>query len=423
MNQYLNKYSSGENITVGSYNISILNYLSEGGFAHIYKVKINSITIPSSKHSKSNTNFNSSSHINPNLINSIACLKRVLVKDEEGLKQLQSEIDYMKLLSNSNCPYIVNYIDSQKYLINQSQSPSNPQCQFFVLMELCSKNSLLDLMNQRLVNRLTEFEILSILHDISLAITCMHHLTNPLIHRDIKIENVLINDQNIYKLCDFGSTCPVLRSPRNNREFQILKNDIYKQTTPQYRSPEMINLYKNIPINQKSDIWALGVFLYKLCFYTTPFENNLNPEFAIENSIYSIPTNSFSSDLINLIKAMLQLDPTSRPNIYQIVIKVCSLVNINVPDNVYDKEKRGPYDFDSLSYPISNNTQYNQSYEDNKPAAKAATNKPTANKPTANKSTANKPTANKSTANKSTTTIGPISTKLPASQKSFSLRK
>ena len=48
------------------------------------------------------------------------------------------------------------------------------------------------------------------------------------------------------------------------------------------------------------DIWALGVLLYKLCYYTTPFEDQ--GQLAILNARYSIPQYPvFSQDLIGLI--------------------------------------------------------------------------------------------------------------------------
>ena len=46
-----------------------------------------------------------------------------------------------------------------------------------------------------------------------------------------------------------------------------MKDDLMQHTTPQYRAPEMIDLSKGFPIDDKLDIWALGIFLYKLCYY------------------------------------------------------------------------------------------------------------------------------------------------------------
>ncbi|OXT09970.1 hypothetical protein B9K06_26865, partial [Bacillus sp. OG2] len=72
----------------------------------------------------------------------------------------------------------------------------------------------------------------------------------------------------------------IINPPLNAEEFQIIQDDIMKNTTPQYRAPEMLDLYRRQPINEKSDVWALGVFLYKLCYFTTPFEQN-----AINNNM------------------------------------------------------------------------------------------------------------------------------------------
>lgn len=39
-----------------------------------------------------------------------------------------------------------------------------------------------------------------------------------------------------------------------------MKDDLMQHTTPQYRAPEMIDLTKGFPIDDKLDIWALGIF-------------------------------------------------------------------------------------------------------------------------------------------------------------------
>lgn len=173
-------------------------------------------------------------------------------------------------------------------------------------------------MNQHLRDLLSESQILQISADIAAGIAYMHYLDQPLVHRDLKIENVLISSDGVYKLCDFGSASAVIRPPRNAQEYQILEHDIQNRTTMQYRSPEMVDLKRAFPIDEKSDIWAFGVFVYKLCYYTTPFEKEGDP--AILKAKYSFPPAPlFSERLKRLISVCLNEDPRNRPNIYQVL--------------------------------------------------------------------------------------------------------
>ena len=50
-----------------------------------------------------------------------------------------------------------------------------------------------------------------------------------------------------------------------------MEEDISRYTTLAYRSPEMIDLYSGHEIGFKSDIWALGCLLYKICFFEGTF--------------------------------------------------------------------------------------------------------------------------------------------------------
>lgn len=183
---------------------------------------------------------------------------------------------------------------------------------------------------------LSEPEILQIACDIGLGIANMHYLSPPLIHRDLKIENVLISGDGLYKLCDFGSVSVTLRPPRNAAEFQILDNDIQSHTTAQYRSPEMIDIARGFPIDEKSDIWAFGVFIYKLCYYTTPFEREGN--LAILNASFSFPPKPLYSDrLKRIINVTLSEDPRLRPNIFQCLKELFSMRGMDVPiKDIYD---------------------------------------------------------------------------------------
>lgn len=296
-NVQVEKLKEGTPMLVGSHSVVIERYISAGGFAQIYAVKMGEMEL---------------------------CLKRVLVQSKEGLNQLRGEVEVMQRLSNTK--NIVKYIDS-----NAQRLPDG-QYEVLVLMELCSK-SLLDFMNERLASKLTETEIVKIMGDVSLAVYGMHVM--KLIHRDIKIENVLIDKGGEFKLCDFGSTCPILRVPQTPQEFQMLHNDLMRQTTPQYRAPEMIDLYRGCPIDEKCDIWALGVFLYKLCYYTTPFETV--GELGILHSVYSYPKTppTFSWKLKKLISLMLQENPQYRPNIYQVIMELNKLGTSVIIDDYY----------------------------------------------------------------------------------------
>jgi AP2-associated kinase len=129
----------------------------------------------------------------------------------------------------------------------------------------------------------------------------MHSKTPPVTHRDLKIENVLLAD-GLFKLCDFGSCTTEVVPPKalSVQEIRKIEEEIAKFTTLQYRAPEQCDLYQRRGLNEKVDIWALGVLLYKLCFYITPFEES--GKMGIMSGIVNIPSHpTYSQEMKNLI--------------------------------------------------------------------------------------------------------------------------
>eukprot|EP00026_Physarum_polycephalum_P001022 Phypoly_transcript_01023.p1 GENE.Phypoly_transcript_01023~~Phypoly_transcript_01023.p1 ORF type:complete len:1007 (+),score=234.56 Phypoly_transcript_01023:451-3021(+) len=153
-------------------------------------------------------------------------------------------------------------------------------------------------------------------------------------HRDLKVENVLLDEHTgVFKLCDFGSVTTKVIRPSNKHEISAAEEEIQKHTTLQYRAPEMIDLYQHRLISEKVDIWALGCVLYKLAFYTTPFEDA--GTLQILNVDYTIPADSkYSPNLHNLIRKMLNADPDARPDIFDVMEEVCKLRNIPPPPRI-----------------------------------------------------------------------------------------
>ncbi|TSO98500.1 Cyclin-G-associated kinase [Bagarius yarrelli] len=109
--------------------------------------------------------------------------------------------------------------------------------------------------------------------------------------------------------------CNRLEMPDNINTF-VLK--ITRNTTPAYRTPEMIDLYSNYPINEKQDIWALGCILYLLCFKQHPFEDGA--KLSIVNGKYSFPENESRYTVFHqLIRSMLKVNPEERLSITELV--------------------------------------------------------------------------------------------------------
>lgn len=123
-----------------------------------------------------------------------------------------------------------------------------------LLMPYC-KTNVLSMMNAKLGVGFTENEVLHIFCDIAEAVSRLHHCQTPIIHRDLKVENILQNDNGDFVLCDFGSaTARILNSKTNG--IPVVEEEIRKFTTLSYRAPEMVDLYAEKSITTKADIWA-----------------------------------------------------------------------------------------------------------------------------------------------------------------------
>lgn len=170
-------------------------------------------------------------------------------------------------------------------------------------------------MNAKIGVGFSENEVLHIFCDICEAVSRLHHCQTPIIHRDLKVENILQNDNGDFVLCDFGSATARILNPKTHGISNV-EEEIRKFTTLSYRAPEMVDLYAEKNITTKADIWAMGCLLYKLMFFTLPFGESI---LAIQNGTFSIPDNSqYSNGLHKLVKYMLEPNHDLRPNIWQV---------------------------------------------------------------------------------------------------------
>ncbi|XP_076586210.1 AP2-associated protein kinase 1 isoform X4 [Chaetodon auriga] len=272
----------GRVFTIGRYQVTVEEIVAEGGFAIVFLVRTHQ---------------------------GLRCaLKRMYVNNEHDLQVCKLEIQIMRdLVGNKN---IVGFLDSSITAVG-----AGDVWEVLILMDFCRGGQVVNLMNQRLQTGFTEAEVLQIFCDTCEAVARLHQCKSPIIHRDLKVENILLHDRGHYVLCDFGSATNRFQNPQTEG-VAVVEEEIKKYTTLSYRAPEMVNLYGGKIITTKADIWAMGCLLYKLCFFILPFGES---QVAICDGSFTIPDNSrYSHDMHCLIRYMLEPDPEKRPDIYQI---------------------------------------------------------------------------------------------------------
>ncbi|XP_077119180.1 AP2-associated protein kinase 1 isoform X11 [Ranitomeya variabilis] len=291
----------GRVFNIGRHQVTVDEVLAEGGFALVFLVRTSN--------------------------GMRRALKRMYVNSEHDLQVCKREIQIMRDLSGHK--NIVGYIDSS---INSMSS--GDVWEVLILMDYCRGGQVVNLMNQRLQTGFTETEVLQVFCDTCEAVARLHQCKIPIIHRDLKVENILLHDRGHYVLCDFGSAINKCQNPQTEG-VAVVEDEIKKYTTLSYRAPEMVNLYSGKVISAKADIWALGCLLYKLCFFTLPFGES---QVSICDGNFTIPDNSrYSHDMHCLIRYMLEPDPDKRPDIYQVSYFAYKLVKRECPvPNVHD---------------------------------------------------------------------------------------
>lgn len=271
-------------------------------------------------------------------------LKRLLSSEEEKSRAIIQEVCFMKKLSGH--PNIVQFCSAAS--IGKEESDTG-QAEFLLLTELCKGQLVEFLRKSEPRGPLSCDTVLKIFYQTCRAVQHMHRQKPPIIHRDLKVENLLLSNQGTIKLCDFGSATTVSHFPDYSWSAQkraLVEEEITRNTTPMYRTPEIVDLYSNFPISEKQDIWALGCILYLLCFRQHPFEDGA--KLRIVNGKYSIPPDDTRYCVFHdLIRATLQVNPEERLSVTELVNQLQEIAaarNVNPKSPVTELlEQNGGY--------------------------------------------------------------------------------
>ncbi|XP_055977479.1 cyclin-G-associated kinase isoform X1 [Sorex fumeus] len=281
----------GQTVELGELRLRVRRVLAEGGFAFVYEAQ----DLGSGRE---------------------YALKRLLSNEEEKNRAIIQEVCFMKKLSGH--PNIVQFCSAAS--IGKEESDTG-QAEFLLLTELCKGQLVEFLKKVECKGPLSCDTVLKIFYQTCRAVLHMHKQKPPIIHRDLKVENLLLSSQGTVKLCDFGSATTVSHYPDYSWSAQkraLVEEEITRNTTPMYRTPEIVDLYSNFPICEKQDIWALGCILYLLCFGQHPFEDGAR--LRIVNGKFSIPADDTRYTVFHsLIRATLRVNPEERLSITELV--------------------------------------------------------------------------------------------------------
>ena len=157
----------------------------------------------------------------------------------------------------------------------------------YLILPFCKNGSAFQYLTDN--NRITETESWHLLHDVAEGLAYLHAKTPPVIHQDIKPDNILINDENRYMITDFGISARIRSTLRRNQGQESSGG------TLAYMGPERFGP-SPAPI-MASDIWSLA-----------------------PNRVYTGAdiNEDFSQELKDIIYKCLALNPWDRPTARQI---------------------------------------------------------------------------------------------------------
>lgn len=211
--------------------------------------------------------------------------KSLLVKQHQREKMAQ-EITLHKTLSHKYVVKLNSFFEDSNFV--------------YIILELCRRRSLMELHKRR--KAITEPETRYFMNQILLGVRYLHN--QKIIHRDLKLGNIFLNDEMEVKLGDFGLATKESFDGERKRTLC---------GTPNYIAPEVLTKKGH---SYEVDIWSIGCILYTLLVGKPPFETQTLKETykRIRANEYHVPSR-VGPHAKNLIRQLLQDDPMRRPGI------------------------------------------------------------------------------------------------------------
>ncbi|MBZ3871693.1 Hormonally up-regulated neu tumor-associated kinase [Sciurus carolinensis] len=219
--------------------------------------------------------------------------KKRAKKDTYVTKNLRREGQIQQMIRHPNITQLLDILETEN--------------SYYLVMELCPGGNLMHKIYEK--KRLEESEARRYIRQLISAVEHLHRA--GVVHRDLKIENLLLDEDNNIKLIDFGlSNCAGILGYSDPFSTQC--------GSPAYAAPELLARKKYGP---KIDVWSIGVNMYAMLtgtlpFTVEPFSLRALYQKMVDKEMNPLPT-QLSTGAINFLRSLLEPDPVKRPNIQQ----------------------------------------------------------------------------------------------------------
>ncbi|XP_055926533.1 probable serine/threonine-protein kinase MARK-A [Argiope bruennichi] len=218
----------------------------------------------------------------------IKTIKKAKIENEEDMLRIRREIHIMTSIRHPHIIHIHEVFETRQKIV--------------IVMQYASGGELYDYLGCH--ETLPDSEARRLFRQIASAIYYCHK--NKICHRDLKLENILLDDQGNAQIADFGLS-NIFDDRRRMNTFC---------GSPLYAPPEIV---KGLPYKgPEVDCWSLGVLLYTLIYGTMPFDGRNFKELVtqISEGRYEEPVSK--SNASGLIRRLLTPDISRRATIYDI---------------------------------------------------------------------------------------------------------
>ncbi len=220
----------------------------------------------------------------------IKTIEKKFMKDEFSRRKVFQEVYILKKIRHANVIRLLEVFEDPNHIL--------------IVMEYAAGGDLLKYVRAK--GPLPEREARTIFRQVVYGLGHIH--ARGVLHRDIKLDNILLDNDGGVKICDFGVSKIISR-------FDMIKEQC---GTPAYIAPEVISDegYSGFYI----DHWSLGVLLYAMLCASVPFKAKNMKELlqVIRTTPVSFPV-PISEPAAQLITSLLRIDPVERLSIPEIL--------------------------------------------------------------------------------------------------------